>query len=320
MNHASTLVSPRFAVACVLVSSFLFSLKAIVVKQALISVPHMNGEMLLALRMGFALPFFAFMAMRGQPLRQIQTNMWIRIGVAGVFGYYLASVLDFIGLEYIDASLERLILFLYPTLTVVFGAVFLGKRISRVAFVGLVVSYVGTLWIMAAAPGNLFEQRDLLLGSALVFVSAVAYAAYLMLAEPVAKSLGKWQSTGLMAGAATLASLLHVAVTPGLSELQSVVTLQSLSYGLVLGIFATVIPMLLVIVGIERIGASLSALISAGGPVLTLLLAAIFLGERLTGMQLLGAAANIGGVLLIAMAASGVFLGRPRKPGDSPLT
>lgn len=172
----------RFAVICVLLSSILFSAKAIVVKMALLGEPMIDGVGLLALRMGVALPYFLGLVWFTRGAGKVTARVWMQIIAAGVLGYYLASVLDFIGLEYISASLERIILFLYPTFAVLFGVIFLGDRLKAISIFGLILGYVGTLIVMLGAAAGIGAQSDLIKGSVLVLISAAAYAGYLVLA------------------------------------------------------------------------------------------------------------------------------------------
>ena len=292
----------RFAVICVLLSSILFSAKAIVVKIALLGEPMIDGVGLLALRMGVALPYFLGLVWFTRGAGKVTARVWVQIIAAGVLGYYLASVLDFIGLEYISASLERIILFLYPTFAVLFGVIFLGDRLKAISIFGLILGYVGTLIVMLGAAAGIGAQSDLIKGSVLVLISAAAYAGYLVLAEPVIKSVGQWRATGLILSVSSIACLIHAGITVPLSEVPVLLSLPTLGYGILLGIFATVIPVSLVIYGIRQIGAAQSAMISAGGPVLTLFLAAIFLDESLSWVQWIGAAANIAGVMTVSLS------------------
>lgn len=297
--------SQKLAVISVLLSSFLFSAKAILIKYSYLQDDLLNGTNLLALRMGFALPFFLLMVVFGKNQKQPSLSDRWRLLIAGFFGYYLASILDFIGLEYITASLERIILFLYPTLTVLFTAFIYKKPISKTVFLALLLSYGGTLMVMLASDdftaSVLHKKQDLLFGSGLVFCASVCYASYLMLASPCIKVFGKWRATGMMMAIASIFSLLHyVIVTPdAITHLLQIKT-QSYVYGFLLGVFATVIPASLIIYGIAYIGAAKSALLSAGGPVITLLLATFLLNEQLNQLQWLGCMANIYGVYLIS--------------------
>lgn len=292
------------AVSAVLLSSFLFSLKAILVKYSFIQNDQLNGVNLLALRMLFALPFFMVMVWIGHNQRTAHRRDWLRLMLAGFLGYYLASVLDFVGLEYISASLERIILFLYPTLTVIFTAVIFRQRISWLTIWAILLSYGGTLLVMLAGNDALDVQGNLYLGSGLVFLAAICYASYLMLAKPLINVFGKWRATGLVMIVASIGCIAHfLLVTPETLHWLTQLPSHSLWHGFLLGVFATVIPASLIIYGIAHLGAAQSALLSAGGPIITLLLAAVFLGESLNGLQWLGCLANIAGVVLVSVTA-----------------
>lgn len=262
--------------------------------------------------MGFALPCFLLMVVIGRNMwladpahdNHLTKHDWLRLMVAAVLGYYGASVLDFIGLEYISASLERIILFLYPTLTVILSAAIFKKPITRLAGFALLLSYGGMLIVMFTGDQTVLTSHNMLLGVVLVFVSALAYASYLLLAEPLIKSFGKWQTTGLVMSVAAAASLVHFMVhEPNMGAFLSELPAQSWWFGALLGIFATVLPASLVIYGIAHIGAANSAMISAGGPVITIILAYALLDEMLTLEQWLGALVSISGVLLITLKA-----------------
>jgi drug/metabolite transporter (DMT)-like permease len=168
----------------VCLSAIGFSAKAILVKLAY--AYDVDTVSLLALRMGFSLPFFVLMLFLPQGRSDIggsklRIGDYLHVAALGLLGYYLASYLDFLGLQYISAGLERMILFLYPTLVIVLSAVFLKRRISFRERVALVLSYIGigaVFYQQVMLDGS--GQRERVLGIALVFASAVSYAVYLM--------------------------------------------------------------------------------------------------------------------------------------------
>ena len=289
---------------CVLASAVLFAIKAILIKLAYGKDPSLTGPVLLALRMASALPFFvliAIFAKRGaqQPTRQD----WAILLVAGLMGYYLASILDFIGLQYISASLERIILFLYPTLTVLLSAAIDRRPISLRTWLAIVLSYGGTVVVMLGEGTAALHANGILYGSALVFGGAVAYALYLVMTPTLIRRFGSWRFTGLAMSVACIASIIHaLIVTPAPLAVLAAFSSSVLILGVALGIFSTVLPATLLMQGIERIGAPQAAMISAGGPILTVLLAVAFLGEHLNAVQWIGCALNIVGVLMITLA------------------
>ncbi len=189
-------------IALGLLGAVAFSAKAIVVKLA---YRHgVDAETLLALRMGFALPFFAVIAwlMQRRAVERISLHQWFKVTVVGVLGYYAASYLDFLGLQYISAALERLILFLYPTLVLLFAWLFYGRTLRRMQGWALLISYLGIA--LAFVHDVRLAQANLWLGSVLVFASAVSYAFYLLLGGELLRQLGTLRMTALASSIAAL--------------------------------------------------------------------------------------------------------------------
>jgi drug/metabolite transporter (DMT)-like permease len=269
-----------------------FSFKAVFIKAAY--VYGVDAETLLALRMGYALPFFIAMGIavsRREPMH-FTTRDRVMLAVLGLTGYYAASYLDFLGLKYISAALERLILFLYPTMVLFLSALFLKKPLTRRMLVPLVICYVG----IAIAVGHDLSVggRNVALGGALVFGSALSYAAYLMLSGEVVKRMGATRVTAWATGAACALSLAQFFALRPVSNLAQPWQVHALS--IAMAIFSTVLPIWLVAEAMRRIGAGPTSMVGTLGPVLTILLAALFLGEPLTWMQVVGAALVIFGV------------------------
>lgn len=292
----------------VLLSAILFAIKAILIKFTYQLSPDANAVTVLALRMMSALPFFiaiAFISRAAQ--RNITRQDWGLLLLAGFVGYYFASILDFIGLMYVSASLERIILFLYPTLTVIASAAIYKQKIAARVWLAILLSYGGTVIVVLGEGWEALHANNILLGSSLIFASAIAYAMYLVMTPTLIKRFGSWRFTGLAMSVACIAAIAHyIVVTP--QPVQHLIQLPDavIGYGLALGFFCTVLPATLLMQGIARIGSAQAALISAGGPILTLLLAVAFLGEHLNAMQWLGCALNIFGVLMITLL--------PKKP------
>lgn len=288
---------------CVLVSAVLFAIKAILIKYAYGLDARLDGVSLLALRMASALPFFVLIALISKaPPTRPNTKDWMLLLFAGLVGYYLASILDFIGLQYVSASLERIILFLYPTLTVLMTAALTRKPITRRTALAIVMSYGGTVVVMLGEGWSALHGKGVLMGSALVFAGAVAYATYLVMTPTLIARFGSWRFTGLAMSVACMASVAHfMVVTPHPLQLLSSFSWPVIGFGVALGIFSTVLPATLLMQGIERIGAAQAALISAGGPILTVLLAVAVLNEHLNLIQWMGCALNMVGVLMITL-------------------
>ncbi|MEM6770133.1 MAG: DMT family transporter, partial [Bacteroidota bacterium] len=253
---------------------------------------------LLGLRMAFALPFFlvigAFRRERSAthgPLKGRDVGIII---VLGIFGYYLASYTDFLGLQYLSAGMERLILFVYPTLVLLLQRLIFGTPIKSVQWLATVICYLG---IGLAFSGSDFSVgNQFALGAALVFSSALTYSFFVIGSGHFAKKLGSVRFTSLALTAASVGVLVHVYLS-GNTLFGHPLGLYG--YGLTLAIFCTVIPTYMVTEGIRRIGAGDAAILGATGPVATIVLEYFILGEHLNLIQAIGAALVIVGVVLI---------------------
>lgn len=291
-----------FGSICVLMSAFLFAIKAILIKKAYGLDATLTAPTLLALRMVAALPFFLFIAyFAPNPTEKTTKKDWVILLIAGLVGYYLASILDFIGLTFISASLERIILFLYPTLTVLMMAVLYKRPIHMRVIMAIILSYGGTLTVMLGE-GAQTHSSSVWAGSLFVFASAFAYAMYLVMTPTLIRRFGSWRFTGLAMSVACIASIIHYLVVQPTPFIHlSHFTPEIWGYGVALGIFSTVLPATFLMQGIARVGPAQAAMLSAGGPILTVVLAVIFLGESLSWIQWIGCALNIVGVLMITL-------------------
>jgi len=269
--------------------------KAVIVKLA---YRHgADATTLLALRMLVALPFFvamgAWAGRRAQPLSR--GDKW-RVAVLGFSGYYLSSYLDFLGLQYITATLERLILYLSPTLVVLIALVVLRQRPTRLQVAALVVSYLGVL--LAFGHDIQLDGRRTLLGSALVFASALSYAVYLFGSGLAVARIG---AVRLTAYASTVACVLCIGQYLLLQPLAALGRQPAPVYWLSLlnGTVCTVLPVLAIMVGVKRIGSSLAAQVSMLGPVSTIVLSVWLLDEPMGPWQSAGTVLVLLGVLLV---------------------
>lgn len=288
---------PLFAwgVCLALVSAFGFSFKAILIKLA---YPYgVDAITLLMLRMLFALPVFAWFACRGgQPLER--GDRW-RLLALGCLGYYGASIFDFWGLQYISAGLERLILFTYPTLTLIFAWLWQGRRSTRRDILALVICYVG---IGFAFVHDFAEarQNQVWLGSALVFASAFCYALYLAGSGSMLMRLGVLRFTSLSMLVSTAAITLHfVIVTPSAHQALFQPT-PVLAYALAMALFSTVLPVFAQSAAIKHLGASRASLIGMVGPMLTIGFGWSLLHEPISFAQILGALLTVVGIVLVS--------------------
>lgn len=290
-----------------LISAILFASKAIFVKQAYAVSPDVTAMNLLVLRMLTALPFYlAILYFLPKMTETLKAKDWGLLVITGLLGYYASSVLDFMGLLYISASLERIVLFLYPTIIVVASAILYGQKVAFSTWLAILLSYLGTVLVMWFEPQNNTTQHHLWLGVGLVFASAITYAMYMMMSQNLVKKFGSLRFTALATSTAIIGVLLHYIIstpTPWASLQQLPMTVYG--YGLALGIFATVLPTILMMMGVERLGASRTAMIMAGGPIFTILFAVVFLDEQLNFWQWLGCALNMFGVLMVSLKKNG---------------
>ncbi|GAA0746052.1 DMT family transporter [Ideonella azotifigens] len=292
-----------------------FSGKAIIVKLA---YRHgVDAVTLIMLRMLFALPFFLLLswwAGRGKPALGLRD--WLAILGLGFSGYYLASLLDFMGLAYISASLERLILYLGPTIVLVMSVLLGRQRFTPRAVLAMLVSYAGTLLVFGSEMS--LQGTHTVLGGLLVFGSAISYACYLVASGEVVKRVGSLRLTGLASTVACGLCIAHFLVTrpiSGLAEVQPAVLWLS-----VLNATAcTVAPVLMTMMAIERLGPTLTAQAGMIGPMSTIFMGIALLGESFTPVLLLGTALVLSGVWIVTRsrtpaAATVAPPGAPAEP------
>jgi drug/metabolite transporter (DMT)-like permease len=281
-----------------LVAAIGFSAKAILVKLAYIDA--VDAITLLALRMAFSLPVFLIVAARANQNKHdhaLTTRDKFAVIFLGLIGYYLASYLDFLGLQYISAGLERLILFLYPTMVVLISALVFGHKIGRTGLFALVISYAGITLVFMHDMNVL--QHDALSGSLLVFASALSYAVYLVGAGHAITKIGATRFTAYVMTVACTACLVQFAVTHPVTALDLSLKVYLLSIGM--AVFSTLLPAFLLGAAMRRIGSVHTSMIGSIGPVSTILLAYMFLGERMSLEQITGSILVLAGVLMISL-------------------
>lgn len=295
-KHWST---ERLGIALAVLAALGFSFKAIFVKLAY-AVPQavpVDAVTLLVMRMGFSLPVFVWVGFHAsRSAAPLSRRDWLSLIALGLLGYYGASILDFIGLRYITAGLERLILFTYPTLTILIGVLFMGKTASRREVGALALSYAGIGLAFAHDLQLAGDMNTVLIGAAFVFASSLSYAFYQAGSEPVIRQLGSARFTALAMLVSTGATLLHFAVTQPLQALAQ--PLPIYAYGAAMALFSTVLPVFMNSAAIRRIGSAKAVLIGTLGPVLTIFFGWWLLDEALSLAQLAGAGLVLAGVLL----------------------
>ncbi|MBY0340011.1 MAG: DMT family transporter [Rhodocyclaceae bacterium] len=283
-----------------LVAAVGFSFKAILVKLAYAVPTHieLSALTLLALRMLYSLPVFAWIAWReAQNRTPLTARQWAIVTLLGMLGYYGASLFDFIGLQYISAGLERLVLAVYPTLTLLLSAAFFGEKLTGRKLAACAICYLG---IGAAFMHDLNFAADdhaIWIGCGFVFASAVSYALYLLGTGPMIAQVGAQRFTALAMLVSTAIMLGHFLAVTRVAALAQ--PLQTHLLALCMALFSTIIPVFALSSAIRRIGAPSSALIGSTGPLITILLGWWLLHEPVSIEQLGGMVLVAGGVMLI---------------------
>ncbi|MDH1631780.1 DMT family transporter [Pseudomonas mosselii] len=265
-----------------------FSFKAIFVKLAYAAGP-VDAISLLALRMALSLPLFAWLvwASRGQGGAPLSASDGLRVALLGLFGYYLASLFDFYGLQFISAGLERLILFTYPTLVLVIQAVVQRERPTLRTLAAMGLCYLGLGIAFVHDIGSASAGNQVLVGSLWVFASAVTYALYYSGTGMMLKRMNSMRLAGLCGSASSLMVLAHyllVADVAPLLQLPSAVWLNAA----LMALFSTVLPIYWVALAIQRMGPTHTAAVGNLGPVLTMLASWLILSEAVSLYQVAG--------------------------------
>lgn len=282
-----------------LAGAILFSTKAILVKLAFQST-QVDAVTLLTLRMLFALPFYLFaawMVSKKEDKVRLTKKDGIYIVGLGILGYYLSSLFDFIGLQYVSAGLERLILFLYPTFAVLINTFFFHSKLSRIQLISLVLTYLG---IGIAYYGELqvdTSNPKFFFGSLMIFLCAITYSFYLVGTGRMVQRVGVTRYTAYAMLAATAGIFINFILTHTIQTIPFSFTLTW--YAIALALVATVLPSFLMSNGMKRIGSNNVSIITSIGPVSTIIQAHFFLGEKIIAAQILGTTLVIAGVILI---------------------
>ena len=275
-----------------------FSGKAIIVKLAYRY--GVDAVTLIRYRMLFALPLFAAMAWwasRGQ--RPLTRRDWAGVLGLGFSGYYLASFLDFAGLAFITASLERLILYLNPTLVLLLGWALYGRGVRAGQVLGMAVSYAGVVLVFGQEAAH--QGAGAAWGALLVLGSAMSYAVYLVYSGELVKRLGALRLVGLATTVACVLCLLQFVLLRPLSA--ALVAPEVVWLSLLNALLCTAAPVLMVMMAIERIGASAAAQTGMLGPMATILMGVWWLGEPFTAGIALGTALVIAGIFVFSRAS-----------------
>ncbi|WP_425505911.1 DMT family transporter [Tepidicella baoligensis] len=300
MTHPRHLTSGLLLAAA---GSVAFSGKAIIVKLAYRY--GVDAVTLIMYRMLFALPLFLAMTWWAtyrspRPVEPLTRRDWLGILGLGFSGYYLASFLDFWGLQYISASLERLILYLNPTLVLLLGWVLYRRRITGRQAGAMALSYAGVLLVFGHEVS--FDGWNTALGAALVFGSAVSYAVYLVYSGEMVQRLGSLRLVGWATTVACVLCLLQFVLLRPLSA--AVVAPEVIALSVLNAVLCTAAPVVMVMMAIERIGSGLTAQTGMVGPMSTLIMGVLILGEPFNAWVLAGTVLVLAGVLWVSRQRS----------------
>lgn len=278
-----------------IVGAIFFSAKAIVAK--LMYRYQVDAVMVLTLRMILSFPMFLIVAIwkaRTQP--PLLRSDYLRILVVGLTGYYLSSFLDFLGLQYISAGLERLILFLTPSFVLLISFLFYKRKVSLIEWAALLVSYFGTVLVLLHDLNT--GGSNVALGSMLVLGAAFTYSIYLIFSGELVRRVGAIRLVAYVMCISTVACVIQFFILRSPADLiQPAAVYQLSAFN---AVFCTVLPVFLTMIAVARIGAPTVAQAGLVGPVATLFLGAALLDEPITGIQLVGTALVLSGIYLLS--------------------
>jgi drug/metabolite transporter (DMT)-like permease len=285
--------------------TILFSTKAILIKLCF-KTTNIDASSLLMLRMFFALPFYAaamWYYFANQQLKKVKTSTYFAAGLIGLLGYYVSSLFDFIGLQYVSASIERIILFIYPTLAVLLNLLIFKVAITKRQWLAILITYIGISLAYWGELNQIPDTKMFFFGTWMILLCAITFAFYLVGSGKIIPKIGAPQFTSLSMLAASVGIFIHYFVKhqQGIASILDMPILYSSSVWLViaLAIIGTVIPSFLMSGGMKRIGSNDLAIITSIGPVSTLFQARWILNEAFSWEQILGTVFVVLGVILV---------------------
>ena len=283
-----------------------FSFRPILIKLCYAAYPA-SPVTLLFLRMTLSLPIFILVAWllsrqkAGDKRIRLAPRDWAQVAGLGFVGYYMASFLDFLGLQYVGAGIGRLISFLYPTMVVLLSLLFLKKRPAPREIAALVITYAGIALVVSGQIAGTPNDRLFVFGVLLCLANALSYAVYLVAGGELTRRIGSMRFTAYTMIAATVPAVVQFVVIEPFAALR--LPGQMWWYVLLMVVFATIVPVFLAAEALKRIGANQFALIGGVSPVVTVFAAAIGLEEPVTFLQVAGSILVISGVLLVSLKA-----------------
>jgi drug/metabolite transporter (DMT)-like permease len=285
--------------------TILFSTKAILIKLCF-KTTNIDASSLLMLRMLFALPFYTaamWYFFASQQIKKVKASTYFAACLIGILGYYMSSLFDFIGLQYVSASIERIILFIYPTLAVLLNLFIFKVAITKRQWLAILITYLGIGLAYWGELNQIPDTKMFFFGTWMILLCAVTYALYLVGSGKIIPKIGAPQFTSLSMLAASLGIFIHYYVKHG-QDITSIIDMpilnsSSLYYVIGLALISTVIPSFLMSGGMKRIGSNDLAIITSIGPVSTLFQARWVLNEAFSWEQILGTVFVLVGVMLV---------------------
>lgn len=282
----------------VFLGAICFSTKGIFAKLAF--QYGVDGLQILTLRMLFALPFYILILLneyQKQPA-PIAKNDWQNIIILGLIGYYLAALFDFLGLQYVSASLERNIIFTYPTFVLLMSRLFFKRKILSIQIIAVVICYTGILLAFYSDKAS-YASASLMKGTVFVLLSSLTYALYLVKSDGLIKNVGTIRFTCISMIVSCLAVLVHYIIIHGIDIFSFPYQVYLIGVGV--AIISTVLPSFLMSKGIALIGSSNMAIIASIGPIATIFLSNLILKETFSALHIIGTIFVLAGVLLISI-------------------
>ncbi|PLK45970.1 DMT family transporter [Emticicia sp. TH156] len=280
-------------------AAFGFALKGIFIKSAYRY--GIDSITLLALRFLFSAPFYLVTIFRTRVTEVahpvIPLKIWCQVVLIGFTGYYVSAYVNFLGLEYISASLERILLFIYPTFVLLINSFLVKRKVSRLQWLALVITYAGII-VAFNRHFQAHQQKNIALGAFLVILSGLTYSFYLVGSDKLIGKLGTTRFTSWAMLSALVPTLIHSYIYNGLDIFGFPAPVYLIS--IAMAIFSTVLPTFLFSAGIKRVGSGNASIIASIGPIFTIILATAFLNEPVWLEQIIGTALVLAGVFLIS--------------------
>lgn len=280
-------------------AAFGFALKGIFIKSAY--KYGIDSISLLSLRFLFSAPFFLFIVLRKRYKEEshpiFAKRRWLYVALIGFIGYYVSAYVNFLGLEYISASLERILLFIYPTFVLLINAFLVKRKVTRLQWLALLITYAG-IAIAFIKHFEAHQQKNIALGAFLVILSGLTYSFYLVGSDKLIGKLGTTRFTSWAMLSALIPTLIHGFFYNRLNIFQFPPEVYVIA--LSMAIFSTVLPTYMFSAGIKRVGSGNASIIASIGPIFTIVLATLFLHEPIWVEQIIGTILVLTGVFLVS--------------------